>query len=122
MYQSTITGIGALALDFLDENMLILFGQQAPSELAEISVLHSTLLSDQNIELGDFFCIGNEKYIVTAVGSEVNHTFQTMGHCTLSFKGRAEATMPGILELKGNRLPQITIGNYIQIHKGQKEE
>lgn len=42
-YQATITGLGSCALDFLDEccNFIIIFNEDAPSELADISVLHT---------------------------------------------------------------------------------
>ena len=121
MYQSTIISMGASAPDFLGEQMLILYGANAPAELAEISILHNNANIDFDIETGDSLCIGGEEYIVTAVGAEVNHTFRTMGHCTLRFSGASEAALPGTVELEGRHLPQIKVGGYIQINKGQKE-
>lgn len=42
-YKATITGLGECALDFLDEccNFIIIFNEDAPPELADISVLHT---------------------------------------------------------------------------------
>ncbi|NLK35670.1 MAG: PTS sorbitol transporter subunit IIA, partial [Gracilibacteraceae bacterium] len=34
-YKASITGIGEMALDFLDDNMIIVFNDNAPAELAE---------------------------------------------------------------------------------------
>ena len=121
MYQSEIVGIGPLALDFLAEKMLILYGANAPVELAEISVLHQHGPLEGAIEVGDLFYLGQEAYQVTAVGSEANHTFASMGHCSLYFGDKAGASLPGTIELKGKKLPEIQLCDQIQIIKGQKE-
>lgn len=116
MYKSKITAFGEQALDFLSENMLILFAENAPSALAEIAVLHSADELKEDIVVGDRLRIGSQSYKVTAVGSEVNHTFRTMGHCTLKFDGRDTADLPGVLELSG-AIPDIKIGDELIIEK-----
>ena len=121
MYQSEIVGIGILALDFLQENLLILFGKNAPMELAEISVLHQHFALEGTIEAGDRLCIGENSYTICQVGEEVNHTFASMGHCTLRFGKDEGPTLPGTVVLKETNLPIIEIGMQIQIEKGQKE-
>lgn len=115
MYQSKITGIGDLALDFLAENMLVLFNDNAPAELAEISILHSIEEMERDIKVGDVLTIGNNSYVVTAIGNEANYTFRTMGHCSLKFNGFTEVTLPGEIELSGDRLPEIKIGDMLII-------
>ena len=114
-YKSQITGIGPMALDFLDEKMIIVFNDNAPDELAELSILHKPCPVDQEIKVGDVVAIGNASYIVTAVGEEANKTFSTMGHCTLKFTGQSEVELPGHIELSGDEMPEIKIGDMLEI-------
>ena len=101
MYKSTITAMGHMAMDFLDQNMLILFNDNAPEELAEIAVLHRAAPLEGTIEEGDIVTLGPDQFVIRAVGDQVNHTFSTMGHCTLMFNGQKEASLPGAIELSG---------------------
>ncbi len=114
-YKSQITGIGPMAMDFLDEKMIIVFNDNAPSELAELSILHKECPVDREIKMGDVVAIGNESYIVTAVGEEANKTFSTMGHCTFKFTGKSEVELPGHIELSGEEVPAIKIGDMLEI-------
>lgn len=114
-YSTTITKIGDMALDFLSADFIIIFNDNAPAELAEISVLHTIEAVEQDIKIGDTIIIGGKKYSVTAVGEEANKTFRTMGHCTLKFTGMPEAELPGHIELKGEGNPEIRIGDVIEI-------
>ena len=114
-YKSQITGMGPMALDFLGENMIIVFNDNAPSELAELSILHKECKVDQDIKVGDVVAIGNGSFLVTAVGEEANKTFQTMGHCTFKFTGKPEVELPGHIELSGEGLPEIKIGDMLEI-------
>lgn len=114
-YKSTITKIGEMALDFLSSNIIILFNDNAPAELAEISVLHSIEPVHQDIKTGDILRIGSREYKVTAVGEEANQTFKTMGHCCIKFTGKAEVELPGQVEVKGDELPEIRVGDLLEI-------
>ena len=76
-YKSKIIGFGDIALDFLSEKMLILFNEDAPLELAELSVLHEKKELDSEIKVGDFMSLGDNDYVVTAVGAEANDTSRT---------------------------------------------
>ena len=119
MYKSTITAMGHMAMDFLDQNMLILFNDNAPEELAEIAVLHRAAPLEGTIEEGDIVTLGPDQFVIRAVGDQVNHTFSTMGHCTLMFNGQKEASLPGAIELSGKGLPSIKIGERLEISKGE---
>lgn len=114
-YKSTITGIGPMALDFLNESMLIIFNDNAPKELAEISILHSACEVDNDIKVDDVIIIAGKEYIVTAVGDEANKTFKQLGHCTFKFTGKNEAELPGHVELSGDGIPDIKIGDRLEI-------
>ncbi|MFZ7120390.1 MAG: PTS glucitol/sorbitol transporter subunit IIA [Eubacteriaceae bacterium] len=114
-YQVTIRKIGEIALDFLSEDMLIIFNENAPAELAEISVLHTIGELNEDVKVGDMVVICNETYVVTAIGDEANHTLKTMGHCSLKFDGLNMPQLPGTIHLKGKINPNIIIGGNITI-------
>jgi len=115
IYKSTITGIGEMALDFLSDDIVIVFNDNAPAELAEISVLHSIETVQQDIRVGDILQISGMEYKVTAVGEEANKTFKAMGHCTFKFTGKAEVELPGQIEVEGRDLPDIRVGDTLEI-------
>lgn len=117
-YTSEITGWGNEAKAFLKElNYIILFNDNAPSELAEISILHSVSELKGDIEVGDTFVIGNKIFDVTAVGDEAQHTFRELGHATINFAGRDVPDLPGHIMLKGEE--PLTVDD---IQKGVKVE
>lgn len=70
-YQSKIVGLGPDALAFLDDedmNFIIIFNEDAPPELAELSVLHTKAELKEDPAVGDTFRIGKKEYKVSAVG------------------------------------------------------
>lgn len=105
LYQSKITGYGEMAQELWRENMMVLFNDNAPAQLAEIAVLLRPAPLSAEIAVGDTVVIGNRSYLVTAVGEEANHTFESMGHCTLRFEGKDTATLPGEIQLEGQIPP-----------------
>lgn len=114
-YKVKITRLGNLALDFLPENMIIIFNDNAPPELAEISALHEIGELKEEVCIGDILFIGNQKFKITSVGDEVNHTLKTLGHCTIKFNSATQAELPGILHVEENKNVEINIGDYIII-------
>ena len=75
-YQSTITGLGPDALAFLadeDMNFIIIFNEDAPPELAELSVLHTKAELRAVPEVGDTMTICGKEFKISAVGSEAPH-------------------------------------------------
>lgn len=119
-YQVEITKLGADALIFLEDeetNMIIIFNDDAPEELAELSVMHEKGQMSQAPAPGDTMKICDKEYRITAVGSEAPKTLEELGHCTLSFKGGTEAERPGCIMLEGEPLlpDDIRIGGMIEI-------
>lgn len=119
-YQSTITGLGPDALAFLadeDMNFIIIFNEDAPPELAELSVLHTKAELKEMPAAGDTMKICGKEFKISAVGSEAPHTLKELGHCTLSFKGGTEAERPGCIMLEGNALlpEDLKAGGTIEI-------
>lgn len=103
-FQVTIIGHGAEALEFLDNpenSFFILFNENAPEELAEISVLHTISAVYKDPAPGDTMKIGEKEFKITAVGVEAPYTLREMGHCTVNFGGGEEAALPGCIMLEG---------------------
>lgn len=102
-YYAEITGWGDEAKAFLKElNYIILFNDNAPSELAEISILHSIGEMKGDIEVGDTIIIAEKAFEVTAVGLVAQKTFKELGHATINFAGRDVPDLPGHIMLKGD--------------------
>ena len=102
-YDTRISGWGECALEFLNEdcNFLIIFNETAPQELADISVLHTVAMLQEEPCVGDTVQICDVSYTITAIGFEALHTLKELGHCCLSFSGSTQALRPGNIELKG---------------------
>lgn len=121
-FRAEITGQGTLALEFLKDeeaNFLILFNENAPPELAEISILHKPSEIFEIPQRGDMLLIGEKAFEVTAVGDEAVNTLQSLGHCTISFKGGNIAERPGMIMVQGEEklLPaDLCVGAAIEIH------
>ncbi|MBQ8987829.1 MAG: PTS glucitol/sorbitol transporter subunit IIA [Lachnospiraceae bacterium] len=121
-YRATITGFGPEAFEFLSEaldlNFVIIFNEDAPEELAELSILHTKgdLLAVP--VAGDIMKLGKNIYTITAVGTEVEQTLSTLGHCTLAFGGAKEAYRPGCIMLDGPVLTKeaVPAGETIEIY------
>ena len=93
-YDTRISGWGECALEFLNEdcNFLIIFNETAPQELADISVLHTVAMLQEEPCVGDTVQICDVSYTITAIGFEALHTLKELGHCCLSGEYRAERT------------------------------
>lgn len=103
-YSATIVGWGADALEFLemeDMNCMIIFNDNAPDELVEISVLHTQSQLSDDPAPGDTLNICGKSYKITAIGDEAKHTLRELGHCTLTFRGSSTPDRPGCIMLDG---------------------
>ncbi len=105
-YQAKVTGLGPDALAFIEggSDFIIIFNEDAPPELAEISVLHTKAELKENPVKGDKLKIGSKEFTINEVGNEAAYTLKTLGHCTLDFSGNKDAFRPGCIMLEGNKL------------------
>ena len=114
-YKTTVTGLGPMALEFLAPEMemqfIILFNDDAPAELGELAVLHTTAELLAPPVAGDIMQIGQKIYTITAVGDEAVHTLATLGHCTLAFRGDSEPDRPGCIMLDGEIITADDVAN-----------
>ena len=114
-YNVTVTGLGPMALEFLSPEMempfIILFNDDAPAELGELAVMHTAGELLDTPVAGDNMRIGGKVYTITAVGDEAVHTLETLGHCTLAFKGDPEPYRPGCIMLDGEIITAEDVAN-----------
>ena len=114
-YDVTVTGLGDMALAFLDPAMemrfIILFNDNAPAELADLAVLHTEAELTEAPAPGDTMKIGEKTYKITAVGDEAIHTLATLGHCTLAFTADTEPYRPGCINLDGEIVTEADFAN-----------
>ena len=114
-YNVTVTGLGDMALAFLDPAMemrfVILFNDDAPAELAELAILHTQAELTEAPAPGDTMKIGEKTYKITAVGDEAIHTLKELGHCTLAFTADTEPYRPGCINLDGEIITEADVAN-----------
>ncbi|MFI3174691.1 MAG: PTS glucitol/sorbitol transporter subunit IIA [Bacillota bacterium] len=115
-YKTAITSIGSEVMDFLQDNMLIVFNENAPEGLAEISILHTIAPFEKEISVGDRVVFGANAYDVTGIGTEANKTMKTLGHCTFVFCGEEKAEAPGQVCLEKKPAPELKVGDTLEIH------
>lgn len=121
-FHCSVTGWGDEALQFLQEpdlNFIILFNENAPEELADISILHTAGNLTQEPSPGDTLILGDKIFTITTVGDEAKETLRTLGHCTIVFKGGEEPERPGCIMVEGDEAllaADIKAGMTIEIH------
>lgn len=115
IYRVTVTRIGAMAGEFMAQGMIVLFDENAPPELAEISILHSKGTVEGSIRPGHFFSINDSVYRVTAVGYKVEENLSKLGHITVKFDGKTSPELPGDLHVEAKDVPAINPGDVIEI-------
>jgi PTS system glucitol/sorbitol-specific IIA component len=114
-YSTTINNIGPSVSDFLGEKMLILFGENAPAELAEYCLLIDVKEVEGDIVPGDTLRLVSTEYKVSAVGDAVKKNLSSLGHITLKFDGSTTAELPGTLYLEEQEINEVKSGDQIQI-------
>ncbi len=119
VYATTITAVGPMVTEFVAAGVLVLFGEQAPSELHEFSVLHRVDPAAQpdgdGPRAGDVVRLGGVELPVLAVGSVVAANLLNLGHLDLKADGRTEPAMPGDLCVPTGSLPVVEVGQTITI-------
>lgn len=117
LYDVKVTELGKDVPLFSSEKMIILFNEDAPAELHDICVLHTTGELTEPVEAGDVIRFDEEEYRVTAVGGEANRTLGELGHVTFKFDGSDTPTLPGTIHLEEKALPSVEVGTAIQIKR-----
>ena len=98
-YETIVNKVGEMVEEGMEENLIILFNDNAPEMYHEYCLLHTINELKEEIKAGDVFCMDTEEYKITAVGSGANKTINELGHATIKFDGSFEAENPGTIHV-----------------------
>jgi len=115
IYSSEIVRIGDQANLFLDEGIVVFFGDNAPEELQDFAVVHKLNEITKEIVVGSKIILSDANLEVTAVGPVANENFKNLGHLVLKLDGAVEAALPGDVSCKYDKKPVIEIGDRLEI-------
>lgn len=113
--RSRITAIGNAVEEFRAAQVLVFFGEGAPEELAEFSILHAPELNLASLSPGDTIRLGSEVFRVLAVGEVANQNLANLGHLVIKANGRTEPELPGDVCVDAKPLPELRVGDSIEI-------
>ncbi len=115
-YKTTIIKVGDLVSDFMESNILVFFGPNAPDEVVEFSIIHEHPATQAEVKPGDQIVLTGQSYEVCAVGEVANSNLQKLGHFVLKFNGLTKPQMPGDICLEAvDQLPEVTVGTFMQV-------
>ena len=116
IFETKVIQVGSEAQNMIqDANMLILFGEEAPEDLAEycFKIDNKNLLG--SILEGGKLVVDNQEYSISSVGNVVEKNLTGLGHITISFDGSKEGSLPGTLHVAADQAVVIEKGSTIQI-------
>ncbi|MCH5584679.1 PTS glucitol/sorbitol transporter subunit IIA [Shimazuella sp. AN120528] len=113
LFEATATKIGELVSKFAKEKLLILFDENAPEELHDITVLHTDRKNAGEITPKDVLVIDGQSFQISFVGDTANKTMQEMGHVTIKFDG-GQGDLPGTICVEDKPVPNVQVGSKIQ--------
>lgn len=119
-YEARITQIGPSVSEFVEQNILVFFGSNAPEELAEFSVLHDGKELAQPVVPGDVIYLGEKKYGVLAVGEVANANLANLGHLIVKFNGETKPEMPGDVCVEAKPISSLEPGLVLRIEDTEK--
>jgi PTS system glucitol/sorbitol-specific IIA component len=115
LYATQVVAVGPMAGELVAGGVLVLFGEQAPQELHDFSVLHRPTTAVAGPAPGDTIVLGDTALPVLAVGSVVADNLLNLGHLDLKADGATTPAMPGDVCVPTGTLPQIEVGQPIRI-------
>ncbi|MBT0566042.1 PTS glucitol/sorbitol transporter subunit IIA [Williamsia sp. CHRR-6] len=114
-YDTAVTRVGSMVADFVEQKILIFFGEGAPEELHDISVLHQPVVNVGGIQTGDVLLLDEHEFEVLAVGAVANDNLVNLGHIDLKFNGKTSAGLPGDVCLPDVVPPLLIPGSRFRI-------
>jgi glucitol/sorbitol PTS system EIIA component len=115
VYAATVTKVGSQVQAFLEHGILIFFGDHAPEELHDISVLHRVEQSDDGPQPGDTIHLGDASLEILAVGEVVRDNLLNLGHLDLKADGLTTPKLPGDVCVAVGALPLLAPGDAFRI-------
>tara|TARA_B100000902_G_scaffold274388_1_gene260250 strand:+ start:875 stop:1231 length:357 start_codon:yes stop_codon:yes gene_type:complete len=116
VYSSKIVKIGEQAHLFLEEGIVVFFGDNAPEELQDVAVVHELQDVTGEIVVGTKITLSNEELVVTAIGPVANENFVNLGHLVLKLDSASEAALPGDVSCSYTNLPNVKVDDRIEIN------
>lgn len=125
-YRAVVQEIGPTVTEFIPHGIMIFFGQSAPVELREVSLVHdgtqllSPLVTDDVLRFVLSSAGPDESqqvlwYRVTAVGSAANTNLAELGHVVVHFDAATEAHLPGTISVEPTNVPSPVVGMTIEL-------
>ena len=116
-YQARVTAVGPMVQEFLNEGVIVLFGEKAPVELAEFAILHDGAMLLAPLAAGDVVSFDEVDYKVLAVGDVASQNLANLGHLVVKCNGQDEPEMPGDVCVEAKPLPPIHKGTRLRIER-----
>lgn len=114
-YKATVTEIGPLVTEFIEEGILVFFGDDAPPELREFSIIHDGKTLAADVAPDDKLIIDDDQYTVLAVGEVANKNLSNLGHLIIKFNGQTTPQLPGDVCVEEKPVHQVKIGTIFEI-------
>lgn len=121
-YASVVVSVGVMASEFFAAGIVVLFGEGAPEELADVAVIHRPTTTDGGIAVGDRVHLGDEVLTVLAVGDVADENLVNLGHLSLKRNGQHEAALPGDVCCDEGPIPQFQPGDTIRITDRERSD
>ena len=106
-YRGVIQSIGSMVPEFLPHGILIFFGETAPAELRDASLVHNGTQLVSELVAGDYLKFSPpsateqpQSYRLTAVGESANGNLAKLGHVVIHFDGATKAKLPGAISVE----------------------
>lgn len=116
IFETKITQVGIEAQNMIrDAKILILFGEEAPADLAEYCFKINNKKLSGTIEAGGQLIIDDQCFPITSVGNLVEKNLINLGHITISFDDSTGGSLPGTLHVKSKKIINIKLHSIIQI-------
>jgi len=115
IYENKVKALGDLATAFAEEDMMILFGDNAPDTLADYCYSIDINPVKETIKVGQSFMFDGVTFNITAVGEIAEKNLVNLGHITVSFNGSTGPTLPGTICVEKKEMPKVEIGSKISI-------
>ncbi|MCG8346889.1 MAG: PTS glucitol/sorbitol transporter subunit IIA [Chloroflexales bacterium] len=122
IYDLEVTTIGSLVGEFTAAGIWVFFHERAPSEIAEFAILHRAEPPQRPIIPSQILEVGDEQYVIQAVGDVANNNVRELGHLVLKANGLTEPELPGDVCIEARPLPEPTVGTRIRIWMSTGED
>lgn len=116
-FRSDIILVGDDAAELVDGGVVIFFGEPCPSALADVSVVHKTVLAhpQRDPQAGDTLRVGDSEVVFTRVGDLASQNLKTLGHLVVYCDPETDQNLlPGAIHASG-KLAMPTAGMTIEI-------